>query len=79
MENNIEFPVFRKLNNNRSYYNIINDREFEEIQVIGSKRKYYRHLAKQYPEILLIQDLIHFTNEGIKESNNEEWMKIANI
>ena len=73
MENNIEFPVFRKLNNNRSYYNIINDREFEEIQVIGNKRKYYRHLAKQYPEILFIQDLMNFRHNGIQISILSEW------
>ena len=59
MENKIDYPIFRKLNNNRSYYHIINARKFEEVQFIGSIKKQYLHEAKQYPEILLIQDMLN--------------------
>jgi hypothetical protein len=79
MENIIIYPIYRKLSNNRSFYKIIGESQFDEIQLIGTKIKLYTHKAIKYPEILFIQDLIHFTNEGIKESNNEEWMMIANI
>jgi hypothetical protein len=78
MENKIDYPIFRKLNNNRSYYHIINARKFEEVQFIGSIKKQYLHEAKQYPEILFIQDLIKIAHEGILESNENEWLEINN-
>ena len=73
MENNIIYPIYRKLGNNRSFYKVLNNRQFEEIQVIGSKIHHYFHTAKQYPEILFIQDLISYTHLGIFEFSELEW------
>ena len=77
MENKTDYPIFRKLSNNRSYYKIISNREFEEFQVIGSKIKRYLHVANQYPEILFIQDLILFSHDGIIEGNEIEWNSLT--
>ena len=52
-----DFPQYRKLSNNKVYYKILNQREFDEIQIIGSKAQLFTTQAKQYPEILKIQDL----------------------
>lgn len=73
MENNNDYPIYRKLSNKRSFYKILSDREFEEIQMIGTKNKRYKHEAKQYPEMLYIQDLVRFAHGGILESCEEEW------
>ncbi len=77
MENKTVYPIYRKLSNNRSYYHLISDRKFEEIQMIGSIKKRYIHEAKQYPEILFIQDLIKIAHEGILKSNKMEWCEIS--
>jgi len=69
----VNYPIYRKLLNNKSYYKIIDARNFEEIQIIGAKKKKYFHEANQYPEILFIQDLISFHHSGINESSEEEW------
>jgi hypothetical protein len=76
MENNITYPIYRKLINNRSYYKILSKFIFEEIQCIGSKKKHYIHEAKQYPEMLFIQDLIYYSHAGISEYNQEDWNKL---
>ena len=73
MQNEKVYPIYRKLTNNRSYYKILNDREFEEIQVVGTRTMSYKHVAKQYPEILFIQDLIDFSHSGIIQSNAFEF------
>ena len=73
MENKNTYPIYRKLNNNRSFYKISSDRIFEEIQRIGSKKVHYTHEAKQYPEILFIQDLINYAHQGIADFSEKDW------
>ncbi len=73
MENKNAYPIYRKLNNNRSFYKISSDRIFEEIQRIGTRKVHYVHEAKQYPEILFIQDLINFAHQGIEDFTEKEW------
>jgi hypothetical protein len=52
------FPQFRKLANEKSFYEIVDDRRFTEKQCIG-KQVFTIHVeAKQYPEILRIQDML---------------------
>jgi hypothetical protein len=74
MEIKIEYPIYRKLRNNRSFYKIIDSKNFEEIQIIGTKRRYQFIEAKQYPDLLFIQDLIAFNHLGILESSEKEWL-----
>jgi transglutaminase/protease-like cytokinesis protein 3 len=66
------FPIYRKLINNKVFYKIIDSKNFEELQCMGSKVKHSQTTAIQYPELLLIQDLIA-TNEFYITSSQEEW------
>jgi hypothetical protein len=54
----INFPVYRKYKNNKSYFKIINPKLFEEIQLIGSKKIVKQTEAKQFPEMVFIHDLV---------------------
>jgi hypothetical protein len=74
MEIKNDYPIYRKLSNNRSFYKVIDSKNFEEIQIIGKKRRYQLIEAKQYPELLFIQDLIAFNLLGILESSEKEWL-----
>jgi hypothetical protein len=57
-DKNTDFPQYRKLPNNKAYYRINSDRDFDEVQVLGSKILRYHHDAKQYPEILRIISML---------------------
>jgi hypothetical protein len=72
----INFPVFRKYRNNHRYYRIINNRELEEIQVIGTKKILHTLLAQQLPEIQLINDLIYHYHAFAEEINEEEYQRV---
>ena len=74
MEIKIDYPIYRKLSNNRSFYKVDDSKNFEEIQIIGTKRRRQLIEAKQYPELLFIQDLIAFNHLGILESSEKEWL-----
>jgi hypothetical protein len=74
MEIKIDYPIYRKLSNNRSFYKVVDSKNFEEIQIIGTQRRSQLIEAKQYPELLFIQDLIAFNHLGILESSEKEWL-----
>lgn len=54
-----DFPQYRMLSNRKTFYKIIDDRNFEEIQLMGSRVLHYKIKAEQYPEILKIQDMLN--------------------
>jgi hypothetical protein len=72
------FPIYRKLSNEKSYYKIVSAESFIELHRIGSKTKKHILNAKQYPEKLLIQDMIALSN-GYLESKEEEFDRIEQL
>ncbi len=72
----INFPVYRKYKNNKSYFKIIQSNRFEEVQIIGSKKIVKQTEAKQYPEMVFIQDLLFNYSEMALEIGEEEYLKI---
>ncbi len=66
----ITFPTYRKYKNNKNFFKIINENEFEEISFIGSKVIVTQHLAKILPDRNLIADLLYdssFATTSTKE------------
>jgi hypothetical protein len=57
-DKNTDFPQYRKLPNDKAIYRINSSRDFDEVQVLGSKVLCYHHDAKQYPEILRIMSML---------------------
>jgi len=66
----IKFPVYRRYRNGRSYFKILNELAFEEVQIIGSRRIIKEITAQQYPEKLFVKDLL-FDYEDRAESISE--------
>lgn len=58
----INFPVYRKYKNGKSYFKIISREEFEEIQIVGTKKIIHLVTAKQLPEMNQIYDLVYDRN-----------------
>jgi hypothetical protein len=74
----IEFPVYRKLSDNKTFYKIHSPKNFLEIKLMG--KFYFRNEieAKQFPEMLLINDMIKLEVGGwiaIDEIEFEEFYK----
>lgn len=55
---NMEFPQFRKLKNSKSYYRIDSDLDFTELQQVGSKWFKYEFTATQFPDKIMLQELL---------------------
>jgi len=68
----MNFPQYRKLSNNKSFYRIDGERLFFEIQLIGHKSFLTQTEAKQYPEIIRISDMLSLS-EPFVESTAEEF------
>ena len=72
-----DFPQYRKLFNEKAFYKIIDDRHFEEIQLVGSRKMTYSFTAEKYPEILRIQDMLNLES-GYLECSPEEFEVLLN-
>ena len=71
MDKNTDFPQYRKLSNGKTFYKILDDRNFEEIQQMGSKFIKHKIVAEQYPEILRIKDMLELQEPFILSSETE--------
>ena len=71
--NQIIFPAYRKYSNNKNFFKIINENEFEEISFIGSKAIVTKHFAKILPDRNLISDLLYDIEHTAELSNQEEY------
>jgi len=69
---NRAFPQYRKLSNGQRLYCIASPASFSEIQLLGSKRFLYKHEVSQYPEILLLRDMMA-CQAPYEMSSPEEW------
>ena len=74
----IQFPQYRKYSNNINFFKILSPKEFEEIQVIGSKTLHRKVVATQFPEMNLIIDLVTLANEFVLKSDEGEFEELLN-
>ncbi len=72
----IDFPQFRMLSNGKSFYKIIDDRNFKEIQIIGTRKLKFEIHAAQFPEILRIQDMLATKNNLFIAIDENKWLEI---
>jgi hypothetical protein len=71
----IHFPIYRKYTSNKRFYKIINTKEFEELQIIGSKTLINHIKATQFPEFVFINDLIEKTGDFTVEITEQEYLQ----
>ena len=74
-----DFPQYRKLSNDKVFYRINNDRQFDEIQIVGSKARTHRVEAVQYPEMLRIKDLLSYSIDGYNPSDEKEFNDLLDL
>ena len=73
----MDFPQYRKLSNGKSWYKIENERNFIEIQLVGSKKFVHLIEAKQYPEMLRIMEMLDLSMPDISIVSEEEFNQKA--
>lgn len=67
----IEFPQYRKLSNDKSFFCIEDECHFTEIQLIGQKVFEIKINAIQYPEKLKIMDMLNCEDPYLKIEESE--------
>ena len=67
------FPAYRKYKNNKHFFKIISNDEFEEISFIGTKPIITKHTAKILPDRNLIYDLLNDVGNTAEISTKEEY------
>lgn len=73
----MNFPVYRKYKNGRSYFRILNETEFEELRPAGN-RVFLSHIrADKWPERQFINDLLYHYHEMADAIEAEEYQRLA--
>jgi hypothetical protein len=57
MDKSINYPQYRKYPNGKSYFKVIAEDEFEEIQILGNRKTLHLFKAKILPDRNYIADL----------------------
>ena len=57
MNQTIAYPQYRKYINNKAYFKIFSDKEWEEIQVVGEKNILHHFVVKILPDRNFIYDM----------------------
>lgn len=69
----MNFPIYRKYSNNKSYFKIFNEGHFEEIQTLGTNYQVFQFEAKILPDRHFIQDMIDMKGGGWDEIAASEY------
>ncbi|MCW3070787.1 MAG: hypothetical protein JWO44_677 [Bacteroidetes bacterium] len=68
----IDYPQYRKYPNEKGYFKVISDKEWEEIQVIGSKYLLHRFIVSILPDRNFIYDMtFDYESSWVKISEEE--------
>ncbi|MEX1193083.1 MAG: hypothetical protein WEA99_14030 [Brumimicrobium sp.] len=72
----MDFPQYRKRFDSKSFYKIINERTFEEVQLIGDRVFQHKIIADKYFEIIQVQDMLNLVGEMYLISNETEYNEV---
>lgn len=73
----MNFPVYRKYTNGRSYFRILSETEFEELRPLGNKVFLSRIKADKWPERQFINDLLYHYQDMACAIEEEEYQSLA--
>lgn len=68
-----DYPQFRKYKNSKAYFKILSDREWEEIQVMGSRHILHTFKVKILPDRNLIYDMTFDYENNWEKISEEEY------
>jgi hypothetical protein len=63
----VKYPIYRKYSNNKSYFKVLDESHFEEIQILGSRYLLYSFEAKILPDRNLMHDMVEMSGGGWEE------------
>lgn len=72
----MDYPLYRKYSNNKHYFKINSDTEFEELTLIGEKVIHSIKKATILPDKNFVSDLIHTSFESIIASDEQEFSSL---
>ncbi len=70
------FPTYRKYTGINVWFKIVDDKNFTEIKKIGSRFLVQEVEASQYPEMVLIQDMLSCLEGRWEEDDEKEFDQV---
>ncbi len=74
----IVFPVYRKNKTGKSFYKIVSENAFTEIQLLGKRKFVFHFEAKTFNDYYLIHDMLHNHEKHWHIISEEEFYSATN-
>ncbi len=72
----MNFPIYRKYDNDKSFFKITSSEHFLELKITGSQKEEFEFKVNIHPDRIFIQDMIAMENRHWVESSAEEFEQI---
>lgn len=72
----LEFPLYRKYSNNKSYFKVVSKSKFIELKITGSLIERFEFEAKILPDRNFIQDMLNLEKGFWESIDAEEWEEV---
>ena len=79
MNTDINYPQYRKYSNDKAYFKIISETEWEEVQVVGSNYILHQFTVKIMPDRNYIYDMTFDYEKNWVLIEEDEYKKIKNL
>lgn len=76
METTITYPQYRKYHNEKGYFKIISPKEWEEIQIVGSRYLLHRFTVAIFPDRNFVYDMTFDFEKNWTPIEQAEYEKI---
>ena len=74
----MEFPQYRKYSNDKGFFKILSEEEFEEIQILGSRKIKTSFKASTFVDRNLIQDMLNCEGGRWEDISEGRYQEIEN-
>jgi hypothetical protein len=75
----MDYPLYRKYKNGKSYFRILSPAEFDEIQSLGTRWTIHHFSAKILPDRNLIYDMTFDFKNNWEEISEQEFVRIFEL
>ncbi|HQQ94024.1 MAG TPA: hypothetical protein PLQ93_05680 [Bacteroidia bacterium] len=72
----INFPVYRRYKNGKTYFKIVNPKLFEEVQLIGNRKIVKQLEARLFPERRFVHDMVYNYSAMAEAISEEEYLSV---
>ena len=75
----MKFPIYLKYTNDRNFFIVHSETEWEEYSIAGRSYFYYKKTAKIFPDRMFVLDLLENSYRNVERMGEEEFIETIGL